>query len=90
MERQNSLSSSLLDSDLHDCKPDERALSSVRILRVREPHLWEGLERASQTHTPLIVHIEGYKHTPEIVLALLNCAHDRGVTVMLIPLPPAH
>jgi hypothetical protein len=81
MERQNSVSSSLPDGH----EPDERELLSVRMLRVTEPHLLERLEEARQSHTPLIVHVEGYVHTSEIVLALLNCAHTYGVMVMLIP-----
>lgn len=34
---------------------------------------------------PLIIHVEGYRHSEETILALLRYAQALGVTVMLIP-----
>jgi hypothetical protein len=57
----------------------------ARTLLLAEPGLLDGLERAGRYHQPLIVHVEGYRHSAEMMLALLRYAYALGVTVMLIP-----
>jgi len=64
-----------------------RELREARALLLAAPGLLEGLELAQRHHQPFIVHVEGYRHSAEIMLALLNYAHASGVTVMLIPRP---
>lgn len=62
-------------------------LQSARALLLSQHGLLDRLELALRHHHPLIVHVQGYRHCAETVLALLNYAHALGVTVLLIPAP---
>jgi hypothetical protein len=55
------------------------------VLQRSAPDLLEGLENLKGQRFPVLVTFEGYKHTKEIALALLICAHFYDVTVMIFP-----
>lgn len=65
---------------------EARLRASRKLLMNYDRSLWEGLERAQQKCIPLTVQVEGYEHSSKITLALLNCAHAAGVTVIVVPI----
>ena len=60
---------------------------SVELLQIVEPDLLKNLEEARRDCFPVVLHVEGYEHTGELILAILRCAHAFGVTLTVLPYP---